>query len=211
MQHRDEAQLRQLRIRVEEELTQARAELARGAAPSIAVARLGDRLDEIERELERLQRSKGRLFRGRRRKAELGLLLSERLLLDDLGYDSYADFALATGRTLRPDDAAGATEAALARLEHDSDQQRLADIEQGVLDLDWLANGGRELGVGELPAVQSEIDDELVEHGPPLDAWRNPYAEGPAPGPKGGGHVALPHLDTEDLGPSDLPYGDESD
>jgi len=185
MQHRDEAQLHQLRTFIEEELDRARAEAERAGEPSIAEARLGDRLDEIERELDRLQSAKGLLFRGKRRRAVLGLLLSERLLLDDLGYDSYTDFALATGRTLRPDDAAGAAEAALARLGDASDPQRLADIEHGVLDLDWLANGGRELGIGELPATNPLPDGTPgaeIEAGPPLDAWHNPFTEGPEPG-----------------------------
>jgi hypothetical protein len=50
-----------------------------------------------------------------------------------------------------------------------ADDQRLADIEHGVLDLDWLMRGYHE------PDAIDPID--LDPAGPPLSAWRNPYGD----------------------------------
>ena len=215
MQPRDEAQLRQLRLRVDEELDRARADLTRNGEAAAANARLGERLEEIERELERLQRSNALLFRGRRRRAVMGLLLSERLLLDDLGFDTFEDYVRARaegealGNDARPPDAVVAglePDALLTRVELASDQERLDDIERGVLDLDWLANGGRELGVGELPVPPTvPVVGPQDQAGAPLESWHNPYAETSTHRWRAGTSTGLPRLDREEPPASDLP------
>ena len=51
------------------------------------------RLEQIERELTQLRQSKNALSRRRNERMVVALLLSERLVLDQLGFDSYADYA----------------------------------------------------------------------------------------------------------------------
>ena len=187
MQDRDEAQLGQLRLRVEEELSLARADFERDRARSKADTDRRQRLEEIEGELGRLRRSRWLPFRGRRRRAELSLLLSQRLLLDDLGVGSYAEYVRLTTEVPALGTGEDAAHAELDRRELASDQARLTDIEHGVLDLDWLANGARELGVVAPTETSAGPTDGTAEvrgeTAPPLDAWRNPYVDATAPPP----------------------------
>jgi hypothetical protein len=210
MQHADESQLRQLLLRVQEELTQARADLERTNGPD-----LGDRLDEIERELTSLQGSRSLLFRGRRRRTVLGLLLSERLLLDDLGFDSYADYVGAGVEGRSPESDGGTAHAKVARVELADALQRLTDIENGVLDLDWLASGSPEPSLFERPEVAAVVSarrgDRSSGAGAPLEAWRNPFAVETEPSTTTRPPSKLPRLGGDEPPPADLPYWNKNE
>lgn len=214
MPYHDESQLRQLQLRVQEELAQARADLERETESSTQPSDPGERLEQIDRELTKLQRSHGLLFRSRRDQAVLSLLFSERLLLDDLGYDSYADY-LSDEVEGRPLDADAAAQAELARRELASDQDRLTDIENGVLDLDWLANGCPELSLVDPlepgAAFSPGPVDGSAEPGVPLEAWRNPFAIAADPAPITGRPSGLPRLDADESRTVDLPYWTENE
>ncbi len=179
MPDHDEIQLRHLQLRVQEELSQARAERDLTASPTTDDD-LGNRLEQIERELTKLQQSHGLLYRGRRTQAVQSLLLSERLLLDDLGYDTYDDYLAgpSTKWPTEPDEVADRE--ALVRLELASAQDRFTDIENGVLDLDWLANGCPDRTLVDPleihPAFSADEQDSSDDTDAPLEAWRNPFA-----------------------------------
>ena len=211
MPYHDEERLRQLQIRVQEELAQARADLERQSNSPSPGSDLGARLEQIERELTKLQRSRGLLFRGRRTREVQSLLLSERLVLDDLGYDSYAGYldADVQARPLERDP--GNAYAELARLELASAQARLTDIEDGVLDLDWLADGCPELSLVEPLEADwpSSVDGEAErpDDDEPLKAWVNPFPVAADPSPTTGLPSRLPQIDRDGSPrPVGLPY-----
>jgi hypothetical protein len=229
MQHVDEAHLRQLRLRVQEELFQTRADVERANRSLTDDPDLDERLEEIERELAKLQGSHGLLFRGRRRREVLGLLLSERLLLDDLGFDSYADYLSEGVQAGLLDSDDGSAHAKRAPLELAEALQRLTDIENGVLDLDWLENGRREPSLFERPEVgaasAARLGDRSAAADPvssagrgagsvgasaPLVAWRNPFAVDAQRSTTTRPPSKLPRLHVDGSPPVDLPYWDET-
>jgi hypothetical protein len=210
MQYPDETRLRQVLLRVQEELTQARADLERATGTATDQPDLGERLEEIERELTRLQGSHRPLFRGRRRREVLGLLLSERLLLDDLGFDSYEDYVNDGVGARSLDSGDGAAHAKVARIELAEALQRLTDIENGVLDLNWLENGPPEPSLFERPEVGAASSagrgDKSAAAGAPLEAWRNPFAAEAVRSTTTRPPSKLPRLDGDGPPPADLPY-----
>jgi hypothetical protein len=210
MQYRDEAQLRHLRERVEEELAQARAEVEAAKAEQ-ANAVLRKRLDEIEQELTKLRNARGVLFRGRRRQAELNLLLSERLVLDELGASSYEEYVARNKPRPTAVTNGGPATGDLAPLERALDDGRISDIENGVLDLDWLAGGAREIDgfdPTQFATVAQPATDAGEEAGRPLEAWRNPLTD-PAANRNGLEYADLPRIEKSDP-LADLPYWTES-
>ena len=93
MEYGDAARQRHSRIGAEQDLSRARADLASAGAggpdPEIAI-----RLEVVEQELTVLRRQAGSRSRKRDERQVLALLLTERLLLEQLGFATYADYGV---------------------------------------------------------------------------------------------------------------------
>ena len=171
----DETLQRHLRLGAIQELSRARAAMEGAAMGRRSDPELADRLEEIERELTELRQSMSPLSRTQRMDAIGELLMRERLVLDQLGFDSYEEFLGWRDASDRDEDDFAYFE--FAQLAFGLAEERLAAIERGELDLDWIQGGRPE---SEVPATdrqppvgpyagRAEPNDEQ------LDAWRNPF------------------------------------
>lgn len=218
----DEDVRRHLRIGAQQDLSRARAGMEHAAEPRSADPQALTRLEQIERELTELRESTG-LSRKRNERTILALLLSQRLILDQLGFGSHDEY-VAWSAVLAPIDDEGDDAAYLefARLELDAAQERLAELETGALDLDVIEPAPADLGeLAPYVTVPLRVDVDLTLAAPdpnaaPLEAWTDPFAgrhEGPSPAHEAHeadeAAAALPHLDTSDLDDLDLPYWSE--
>ena len=208
---RDDTELRHRRLGAEQELARARTDLERASSSALADPEVCEHLEEIERELAAAQQSKALLFRARRRRHLLALLLSERLVLRRLGFDSYTEYLTwrDEGGALGVEDDPAYVEFAL--LEFEVAEQRLSAIERGEIHLDRLEGGRRELTpIAWLKVQQPAGDPQLApgEVGPPLAAWHNPFEPGP---PTHRDRPAdLPQVGPDGTDATDLPYWSES-
>jgi hypothetical protein len=159
---RDGSTRQRLRIGAEQEVGRARADLELALTGGSSDPEALTRLDGIARQLRDVRSSKGIRSQRRNRKEELGLVLSERLLLDQLGFDSFGDYA--AWRAAHPhvapdqwdDDPAYAE---FARFRVAMAEERLAAIDAGLLDRD---------------AGDDHDAAEAVDADGPLAAWINP-------------------------------------
>lgn len=222
-----DAAKRRHRIGALQDLSRARTNLEHATSASTPDAATVARLEEIEQELAAASRTAGARSRKRNERRVLDLLLSERLLLDQLGFATYAELAQQYGSDASTEDADLTDLAYLefARMELESAQRRLDALDRGELDPDVPPH--RAAVTGELEAylvVPARTDPlALLElGGDPLEAW-----VAPAPGdtgedasadttsseqtsPLGADGRALPHLGTTDLDDLALPYWDET-
>jgi hypothetical protein len=197
----EESVRRRLVMGAKQELSRARADLEVALEAPVPGHELTLRLDEVARDVAELHRATNVLTRNRDRRRELALLLSQRLLLDQLGFGSYEDYAAWTSANPHRDPNEGDDDPAyaeFAQLRLDLAEERLAAIEVGQLDL---------RGVGAFDGAPSGVDHD------PLVAWTNPAwsragltdhpASARAP------TRTLPKANVTDLRTLDLPYWSE--
>ncbi len=202
MEHFDEGIRDHLRLGALQELFRARADLDRARDANRGDPRLHDALDQIERELVTMRESSRSVFRRRSTDSLPDLLFFERLVLDQLGFDSYEE-VLHWRPAARLLDLRDEAYVEFAELELELAEARLRAIESGELDLDWIEGGLAEpgLAVSSEPGPHSRSELEAT----PLKAWRNPYAT-PAPPTRRRRYAQLPRLEPDDISLLDLPY-----
>ena len=206
MEYFDEGIRDHLRLGALQELSRARADLDRAMDASRADPRLHDALDQIERELATMRESSRSVFRRRSTDALPDLLFFERLVLDQLGFDSYEE-VLHWRTAARLLDLRDEAYVEFAELELELAEARLRVIESGELDLDWIEGGLAEpgLAVSSGPGPHSRSELEAT----PLEAWRNPFAD-PAPPTRRRRYAQLPRLAPDDISLVDLPYAPDA-
>jgi len=224
VEHGDAAKRRHSRIGAQQDLSRARADLEHaglgGPDPEIVI-----RLEVIEQELTVLRRQAGSRSRKRDERRLIDLLLSERLLLEQLGFATYADYTTWRDGYVR-DDLTDLAYLEFARMELESAQERLDAIEAGALDPATDSSGSSGTGGLEpylvVPAreVEELTPTSTEPRGAALEAWTaEPAAETsitlPDDAPEeatrsGDGAAGLPHLGTTDMDNLDLPYWDET-
>jgi hypothetical protein len=227
VEHGKAARQRHARIVALQDLLRAKADLASATGASAPDPETAIRLEVIEQELTVLRRQAGSRSRKRDERRVLDLLLSERLLLDQLGFATYLEYSTWLEASVGAHEADDADLAYLefARLALDSAKERLDTIDAS--ELEPATDGYRPSDSGELEPYLVVPDREpeglttasIVPHGAPLEAWTaEPSPEGqtaPADGspsdPSGSADVsALPDLVATNIDDLDLPYWDES-
>jgi hypothetical protein len=173
--HCDETVQRHLRLGAIQELSRARAAMEGAARGRRSDPELIARLEEIERELTERRPSMSPLARAQRMDAVGELLMRKRLVLDQLGFDSYEEYVGWRDASDRDEDDFAYFE--FAQLAFGLAEERLAAIERGELDLDWIQGGRRE---SEVPAADGpppvgRLAGGTEPNGEQLDAWRNPF------------------------------------
>ncbi len=218
----DAARHRHSRIGAQQDVSRALADLesagAGGPDPEIAI-----RLEVIEQELTVLGRQAGSRARKRNERRVLDLLLSERLLLEQLGFATYAAYATWRDGDVTHDE----TDLAyleFARMELDAAQERLDAIDAG--EPDPHRDGSRSSRAGGLEpflvVAAHDVEEFTVgsseHHSDPLEPWTaEPTAPADATRPESRQRptsadrdAALPHLGTTGIDDLDLPYWDET-
>ena len=131
-----DANKRRHRIGALQDLSRARTNLEHATGASTPDPETVTRLEEIERELAELSRTSGSRSRKRNERRVLDLLLSERLLLDQLGFATYAEYAAWCGNDVSAEQADLTDLAYLefARMELEAAEQRLDALDHGEPD-----------------------------------------------------------------------------
>ncbi len=165
----DTVRRRHLWIVALQELQRARGNLERAVEACAGDGESVARLVQIEDELAVLRSSTKTLSRRRRKRAELDLLLAERLVLEHLGFESYTDYANWVDQTHGTSAGSGgesdAAYAEFAAVEVERARERLAQIEDDEVDLLSLEEGRGEPN-----------DLTYSAPGPELDPWLHPLA-----------------------------------
>lgn len=224
VEYGDAARQRHSRIGAQQDLSRARTDLASAQAggpdPEIAI-----RLEVVEQELTVLRHQAGSRSRKRNERRVLDLLLTERLLLEELGFATYADYSVWRDRKVG-DDETDLAYLEFARMLVDSAQEWLDAINAG--ELDPARGWSRSSDSGALEpylVVPDRTIDQLTTasteaHGARLEAWTaEPSREATTataddsaaePLDRADGDGTLPHLGTTDLDDLALPYWDET-
>ncbi len=217
-----ETEWRHLRIGALQDLSRARTDMEQASGSGTADPEMLVRLEEIERELAELRRPTNTRSQKRNERQVLDLLLSERLLLNELGFASYADYEtwLAGAASAKEAEQADPAYVEFARMQLDAAQERLEAIDAG--ELPRAAGLTRPSDPGELQPYlivpERPVATPMVEpadpHAVPLEVWTaqpstGADADADAEGEREDG-AALPHLGTTDLDGLDLPYWDET-
>ena len=202
MEHPDEGIRAHLRLGALHEVVRARADLDRARAAHHADRGLHQVLEQVERELDSYRESSRSFFRRRSSDGLSELLCFERLVLEQLGFDSYQEYLVwaEAERLLGHSDDRAYEE--FAELELQMAEERLDRIERGEIDLEW---GGRDL-----TAVTAAAPPEATSDPVPLEPWHNPYPTVTRPPARRRRYARLPRLDMGRLSLLDLPYTDDA-
>ena len=177
-----DAAKRRHRIGALQDLSRARTNLEHATSAGTPDVETVARLEEIEQELATLSRTAGGRSRKRNERRVLDLLLSERLLLDQLGFATYAEYAQQCGSDASTE-LADLTDLAyleFARMELESAERRLDALDRGELDPDVAPPRAADTGELETYLVVPARTDTLAPLAPlelpgdPLEVWVAP-------------------------------------